>query len=52
MVPDLAEVLELGGDSDGRAAALEQALADYEQKGVIPAIERTQARLAALRAPA
>ncbi len=33
-------------------AALERALAEYEQKGVIPAIERTRARLAALRAPA
>ena len=49
---DLAEVLELGGDSAGATAALERALADYDQKGVIPAIERTQARLAALRAPA
>ena len=49
---DLAEVLELGGDPDGAAAALERALAEYEQKGVIPAIERTRARLAAFRAPA
>jgi tetratricopeptide (TPR) repeat protein len=49
---DLAEVLELGGDADGAAAALERALAEYQQKGVIPAAERTRARLAALRAPA
>ena len=49
---DLAEVLELGGDAAGAAAALERALAEYEQKGVIPAIERTKARLASLRAPA
>jgi tetratricopeptide (TPR) repeat protein len=49
---DLAEVLELGGDAEGAAAALERALAEYERKGVIPEIERTRARLAALRAPA
>ena len=35
-----------------RKRALERALAEYEQKGVIPAIERTRARLASLRAPA
>jgi tetratricopeptide (TPR) repeat protein len=49
---DLAEVLELAGDLDGAAAALERALAEYGQKGVVPAIEQTKARLAALRAPA
>jgi hypothetical protein len=49
---DLAEVLELAGDANGATAALERALAEYEQKGVVPAIERTRARLAALRAPA
>jgi class 3 adenylate cyclase/tetratricopeptide (TPR) repeat protein len=49
---DLAEVLELAGDVDGAAAALEQALAHYEQKGIVPEIERTRAKLAALRAPA
>ena len=48
---DLADVLELAGDPDGAAAALERALDEYTQKGVIPAIERTQARLATLRAP-
>ncbi len=48
----LADVLELSGDANGASAALERALAEYEQKGVIPAIERTQGRLAALRAPA
>ena len=48
----LADVLELSGDATGASAALERALAEYEQKGVIPAIERTQGRLAALRAPA
>jgi hypothetical protein len=48
----LADVLLLTGDSDGAAAALERALAEFEQKGVIPAIERTRARLTALRAPA
>jgi class 3 adenylate cyclase/tetratricopeptide (TPR) repeat protein len=49
---DLAEVLELGGDPDGARAELERALTEYEQKGVVPAVEQTQARLAALRAPA
>jgi len=49
---DLAEVLELASDADGAAAALERALAEYEQKGVVPAVQRTLARLAALRAPA
>jgi class 3 adenylate cyclase len=49
---DLAEVRQLAGDTDGAAAALERALAEYERKGVVPAIERTQGRLAALRAPA
>jgi class 3 adenylate cyclase/tetratricopeptide (TPR) repeat protein len=49
---DLAEVLELSGDLDGATAALERAFAEYEQKGVSPAIERTRARLAALRTPA
>ena len=48
----LADVLELSGDANGASAALERALAEYEQKGVIPAIERTQGRLAAFRAPA
>jgi class 3 adenylate cyclase/tetratricopeptide (TPR) repeat protein len=49
---DLAEVLELGGDEGGAAAALDRALTEYGQKGVLPAIERTRARLATLRAPA
>jgi class 3 adenylate cyclase/tetratricopeptide (TPR) repeat protein len=49
---DFADVLELAGDAGGTATALEQALAIYEQKGIVPAIERTRARLAALRAPA
>ena len=47
---DLADVLELAGDADGTATALEEALATYEQKGVVPAIERTRAKLATLRA--
>jgi class 3 adenylate cyclase/tetratricopeptide (TPR) repeat protein len=45
---DLAEVLELGGDVVGAAAALERALAEYERKGVPPAVEQARARLAAL----
>jgi class 3 adenylate cyclase/tetratricopeptide (TPR) repeat protein len=49
---DLADVLELAGDADGTAAALERALDEYTRKGVLPAIEQTKARLAALRAPA
>jgi tetratricopeptide (TPR) repeat protein len=49
---DLASILELAGDTDGGAAALERALAEYEQKGVVPAIARIRARLVAIRAPA
>ena len=49
---DLAEVLELGGDPDGAAAALERALAEYEQKGSSRPSSARKARLAALRAPA
>jgi tetratricopeptide (TPR) repeat protein len=49
---DLADVLELGGDAEGATDALERALATYEQKGIVPAVDRTRARLAALRAPA
>jgi class 3 adenylate cyclase/tetratricopeptide (TPR) repeat protein len=45
---DLAEVLELGGDVAGAAAALERALAEYERKGAPPAVEQIRARLAAL----
>jgi tetratricopeptide (TPR) repeat protein len=48
----LADVLELTADSGGAASALERAQAEFEQKGIIPAIERTRARLTALRAPA
>jgi hypothetical protein len=46
---DLAEVLELGGDTAGAAVALERALEEYDRKGVVPAVERTRARLAELR---
>jgi hypothetical protein len=45
---DLAEVLELAGDTAGAGAALERALAEYERKGVPPAVEQARARLAAL----
>jgi hypothetical protein len=45
---DLAEVLELAGDTAGAGAALERALADYDRKGVPPAVEQTRARLAEL----
>src|SRR5262245_17405672 len=48
---DLGDVLELAADADGATDALQRALATYEQKGVVPEIERTRARLAALRAP-
>jgi hypothetical protein len=48
----LADVLWLAGDVDGAAAALEQALAEYERKGAAVLIDATSARLAGLRAPA
>jgi tetratricopeptide (TPR) repeat protein len=40
-----AEVLRLGGSDQQARAALEEALALYEHKGVVPAIERTRALL-------
>src|SRR5262249_9143284 len=49
---ELADVLELAAHADGATDAVQRALATYEQKGVVPEIERTRARLAALRAPA
>lgn len=45
---DLAEVLSLASRSEEAAAALEQALQRYEQKGNIVVARRTQARLADL----
>jgi tetratricopeptide (TPR) repeat protein len=45
---DLAEVLRLGGDDTGAAVAAREALELYEEKGVVPLIERTRAFLAAL----
>jgi class 3 adenylate cyclase/tetratricopeptide (TPR) repeat protein len=49
---DLAEVLLLGGKPDEAAAALEQALAQYERKGNRVSTQRAQTRLAELRAAA
>ena len=48
----LADVLELTGDADGAAGALEHALAEYERKGATVLMDATRSRLAALRAPA
>jgi class 3 adenylate cyclase/tetratricopeptide (TPR) repeat protein len=47
---DLAEVERLGGRLDAAAVALEQALAAYEQKGLVPMAERTRRELDELRA--
>jgi hypothetical protein len=47
----LAEVLQVAGRGGEAGEAAERALALYEQKGVVPAIERTRAFLAEL-APA
>jgi tetratricopeptide (TPR) repeat protein len=44
---DLAVVERLGGFSDGATKALEQALAAYEQKGLVPMADRTRGDLAA-----
>jgi tetratricopeptide (TPR) repeat protein len=47
---DLAEVERLGGRLDAAAVALEQALAAYERKGLVPMAERTRRELEELRA--
>jgi tetratricopeptide (TPR) repeat protein len=47
---DLGEVYELAGRRDDAVRATRAALDLYEQKGVIPVIERTRLRLAALEA--
>jgi tetratricopeptide (TPR) repeat protein len=47
---DLAEVERLGGRPDAAADALEQALAAYERKGLVPMAERTRREIADLRA--
>jgi class 3 adenylate cyclase/tetratricopeptide (TPR) repeat protein len=46
---NLGEVLQLTGKPDEAAAALEQALARYEQKGNVVMAERVRSRLAELR---
>ena len=46
---DLAEVERLGGRLDAAAVALEQALAAYERKGLVPMAERTRKELEELR---
>jgi hypothetical protein len=43
-----AEVLQLLGRGDDARPVLEEALAVYERKGVVPSIERTRAALAEL----
>jgi tetratricopeptide (TPR) repeat protein len=47
---DLAEVERLAGRADGAEEALEQALAAYERKGLVPMAERIRGELATLRA--
>jgi tetratricopeptide (TPR) repeat protein len=47
---DLAEVLQLAGQADEAAAALEQALERYERKGNIVSTQRARTRLAEIRA--
>jgi class 3 adenylate cyclase/tetratricopeptide (TPR) repeat protein len=49
---DLAEVLSLAGRHPEAAAALEEALTRYEQKGNIVMLTRTRGRLAAVRSEA
>jgi class 3 adenylate cyclase/tetratricopeptide (TPR) repeat protein len=49
---DLAEVERLGGRLDAAAVALEQALAAYESKGLLPMADRTRRELEELRASA
>jgi hypothetical protein len=41
------EVLQLVGSDEQARAVLEEAIALYERKGVVPAIERTRALLRA-----
>jgi class 3 adenylate cyclase/tetratricopeptide (TPR) repeat protein len=48
---DLAEVLQLGGDTAGATTALEQALDCYVRKGNVVLRARVEDRLAALRSP-
>jgi len=48
---DLAEVVVLGGNSEGATEALEQALARYQRKEHIVMAQRIGARLAELRPP-
>jgi tetratricopeptide (TPR) repeat protein len=45
---DLAEVLEAADRPDEAAAALREALVDYERKPIIPLARRTRERLGAL----
>jgi class 3 adenylate cyclase/tetratricopeptide (TPR) repeat protein len=45
---DLAEVLRLGGDGAGAAEAAREALELFEQKAVVPLVERARAFIAAL----
>jgi tetratricopeptide (TPR) repeat protein len=45
----LAEVLEVAGRRDAAEATFQEALACYEQKGIIPLARRTRERLAALQ---
>ncbi len=45
---DLAHVLEAGGQPGEAIVALRGALAVYEQKGIVPLVERTRVRLAVL----
>jgi tetratricopeptide (TPR) repeat protein len=46
---DLAEVLEAAGRRDEAAAALREALDEYERKPIVPLVRRARERLAALQ---
>ncbi len=48
--PDRAEVLGLLGRADEARPVLEEALAAYERKGIVPLIKRTRGLLAAIPA--
>jgi class 3 adenylate cyclase/tetratricopeptide (TPR) repeat protein len=47
---DLAEVVRVAGSTAQAEKALERALAAYQQKGLVPMVDRTRGELAALQA--
>jgi tetratricopeptide (TPR) repeat protein len=48
VLADMAEVLRLAGRPDEARPVLEEALAVYERKGIVPSVERTKQALAEL----